>query len=70
MDEKELLIKMNFEREALSREIRMKIIDKKLTQCKICEDLGFYPQNLCAFLNGRSKLSLKKVKKVCDYLGI
>ena len=68
MDEKELLLKMNFEREALCDDIRTKMEDKRLTQRKICEDLGFYPQNLNAFLNGRAKLSFKKVKMITEYL--
>lgn len=72
MEDKELLLKMNFERETLAEQIRekMRTAKPRITQRKLCADLGFFPQNLCAFLNGRAKLSFKKVKKVTDYLGI
>ena len=84
MSEKELLLKMNFEREELAQSIRdcLETRRPKLTQRKICEDLSvqysketgknwkFYPQNFNAFLNGRAKLSFQKVKMIVDYLGM
>lgn len=84
MTEKELLLRMNFEREELAQAIRdtLETHRPKLTQRKICEDLSaryskeigkewkFYPQNFNAFLNGRAKLSFQKVKMIVDYLGM
>ena len=70
MADEEILVKMNLKREEFSKEIREKMRSSKpkITQRKMCADLGFFPQNLCAFLNGRAKLSFKKVKMITDYL--
>lgn len=72
MTDEEILVKMNLKREEFSSEIRAKMRNSKprITQRKMCEDLGFFPQNLCAFLNGRAKLSFKKVKMITDYLNM
>lgn len=44
--------------------------EKHITQRELASKIGVYPQNLCGYLNGRSTLSLERLKIITDTLGL
>lgn len=70
MEIKEILYEKTYNRMPFIDKINDTIRSKNLVQRKIAIDLGFYPQNLNAFLKGKIAMSTEKIKKLTDYIGM
>lgn len=70
MEIKDILYEKTYNRIAFIDKINDAIRDRNLVQRQIATDLGFYPQNLNAFLKGKMAMSTEKIKKLTDYVGL
>lgn len=70
MEIKDILYEKTYNRIAFIDRINDAIRDKKMIQRQVAIDLGFYPQNLNAFLKGKMAMSTEKIKKLTDYVGM
>ena len=70
MEIKDILYEKTYNRAEFIARINDTIKGKGLVQRKIALDLGFYPQNLNAFLKGNIAMSTEKNKKLTDYIGL
>lgn len=70
MEIKDILYEKTYNRLGFIQQINDNIKNKNLIQRKIASDLGFYAQNLNAFLKGKLSMSTEKIKKLTDYIGM
>lgn len=70
MDIKEILYEKTYNRIGFIGRINDTMRNKNLVQRQVAIDLGFYPQNLNAFLKGKMAMSTEKIKKLTDYIGM
>ena len=50
--------------------IEKKITDLKIRRSKIADDLGLQRSEISSYLNGNRKLSVEKIERLIQYLGI
>lgn len=70
MEIKEILYEKTYNRMPFIERINDTIKAKNLVQRQVALELGFYPQNLNAFLKGKMAMSTEKIKKLTDCIGM
>ncbi len=70
MEIKDILYEKTYNRIGFIERINDTMRTKNMIQRQVAIDLGFYPQNLNAFLKGKMAMSTEKIKKLTDYIGM